>query len=48
VVAPLPAFVSASRPARYPPTTQGEHIERELERARRNRDALGGGSSVAW
>jgi isopenicillin N synthase-like dioxygenase len=46
VVAPLPAFVSASRPARYPPTTQGEHIERELERARRNRDALSGGSSA--
>lgn len=38
VVAPLPQFVSEANPPRYPPTTQGEHIQRELERSRRNRD----------
>jgi hypothetical protein len=37
VIAPLPQFCSASNPARYEATTQGAHIERELERAYRNR-----------
>lgn len=41
VIAPLPKFVSEARPSRYPATTQGEHIKRELERAHRNRDQLG-------
>jgi isopenicillin N synthase-like dioxygenase len=40
VIAPLPPFVSETNPPRYEPTTQGEHIKRELERARRNRDEL--------
>ena len=38
VIAPLPQFVSEAQPARYAPTTQGDHIRDELERARRNRD----------
>ena len=38
VIAPLPQFVSEANPPRYAPTTQGEHIKAELERARRNRD----------
>jgi len=38
VIAPLPRFVSQENPARYAATTQGEHIQRELERAHRNRD----------
>lgn len=40
VIAPLPRFVSEANPPRYAPTTQGEHIKAELERARRNRDEL--------
>ena len=32
-VSPLPRFVSAERPSRYPPITQSAHIEAELERA---------------
>jgi isopenicillin N synthase-like dioxygenase len=42
VIAPLPPFVSETRPARYEPTTQGGHIQAELERARRNRDQASG------
>ena len=40
VIAPLPQFVTQANPSRYEPTTQGGHIQRELERARRNRDQL--------
>ena len=40
-VRPLPAFVSADKPAAYEPVRQGEHLRAELERAARNRDAAG-------
>ncbi len=33
-VEPLPAFVSADRPARYAPVRQGAHIEAEMARSR--------------
>ena len=33
VVSPLPPFVSASRPSRYPPVTQGDHLRTEIARA---------------
>jgi isopenicillin N synthase-like dioxygenase len=32
-VSPLPHFIGPGRPAAYPPITQDEHIEQELERA---------------
>lgn len=38
-VAPLPAFVSDERPARYEATGQKAHTRAELERAEANRDA---------
>ena len=36
-VQPLPRFVTRERPAAYPPVTQNEHIEYELQRAGSNR-----------
>lgn len=38
-VSPLPEFVTAESPARYPATRQADHIDREMERARRHREA---------
>ena len=35
-VSPLPRFIAPGRPAAYPPITQDEHIEQELERATAN------------
>jgi isopenicillin N synthase-like dioxygenase len=37
VVAPLPAFVAADQPARYPPVRQRDHLASELEKATLNR-----------
>jgi isopenicillin N synthase-like dioxygenase len=39
LVEPMPPFVSARNPAKYPPTRQQRHIERELERAQKHRDS---------
>ncbi len=36
-VAPLPQFTGPGKPARYPPVTQDDHIEMELERAAANK-----------
>jgi isopenicillin N synthase-like dioxygenase len=44
-VAPLPRFITAERPSRYPPTTQDAHIERELQRARRNDQPAASGAN---
>lgn len=35
-IAPLPQFVSASRPSRHAPVTQAQHIENEVRRAKQN------------
>jgi len=45
-VAPLPRFISAEKPARYDPVTQGEHIARELERSNGYRQAASSESSL--
>lgn len=40
IIAPLPRFVSDERPAAHPPVRQRDHIDAEIERAERNREAV--------
>ena len=44
-IAPLDEFVSASKPARYEPVTQEDHIEAEVRRARDNAGKLAAASN---
>jgi isopenicillin N synthase-like dioxygenase len=40
IIEPLPQFVSDGDPSRYPAVTQREHIDREVDRAEKYRDAM--------
>jgi isopenicillin N synthase-like dioxygenase len=45
-VAPLNDFISDAAPAKYDAVRQREHLQREMEKAARNRDAFPGAKSV--